>query len=499
MNRSTWSCVLMFFLCLPFMTGMTGVSYAQDNIMSDDSITGAVERALRRDGVVPVDTIRVQTKEGIVNLTGSVSNILARDRSVYIAELVKGVRAVNSRLNVRPSEMRTDEQIARAIQDALQADPVVPADSVQASSTNGTVTLNGAVRSFAIKQIAENVAKGVRGVLDVKNYMSVMYQPERTDNQIHGEIEHRLRWDALVNDGQIHVAVKAGRVDLSGSVGSAAEKRQARWDAWVKGVREVDDSALEVKWYLKNDDLRSKYVLRSNEEIQKAIEDAVAFDPRIASGKITPTVEDGIVTLRGTVSNLAARKAVEAIAKSTVGVTGVNNSIEIQLREPIADSDIEDAIRSGINENPYTSQSNIAVSVYDGMVDLGGRVASTFQKAEAGRIVSRAQGVRSVDNELQVIDVERSPEASLHFDWYTPMISPPDRPLDDQELHDRIKDQLWWSPFVNDEHVIVKVFNGTVTLSGTVDTWRAYQAAQESARGSGAKKVINRLRVKEYG
>jgi len=63
--------------------------------------------------------------------------------------------------------------------------------------------------------------------------------------------------------------------NLAGTVGSAAEKRQAYWDAWVAGVESVRNDGLEVKYWARDERLRKKkYVVRPDDEIKKAVEEA---------------------------------------------------------------------------------------------------------------------------------------------------------------------------------------------------------------------------------
>ncbi len=116
------------------------------------------------------------------------------------------------------------------------------------------------------------------------NNIDVDFETTRQDVEIKTEIEETLEWDVLVDDALIDVKAKDGDVTLSGVVGSAAEKREARLDAWVAGVKSVDASDLEVERWARDKDLRkNKYVTKSDEEIEDAVEDALLYDPRVPS------------------------------------------------------------------------------------------------------------------------------------------------------------------------------------------------------------------------
>ena len=68
----------------------------------------------------------------------------------------------------------------------------------------------------------------------------------------------------------------------------------------------------------------------------------------------------------------------------------------------------------------------------------------------------------------------------------------------DRELREDIRDELAYSPFVDEERVRVKVRRGVATLTGTVEDRSAMVAAVENAYEGGARKVINKLRVNRY-
>jgi len=65
----------------------------------------------------------------------------------------------------------------------------------------------------------------------------------------------------------------------------------------------------------------------------------------------------------------------------------------------------------------------------------------------------------------------------------------------DREIREDVRDELWWSPFVDEEQVEVSVEDGTVTLAGTVDTPGEKRAALENAYEGGATWVRNELQV----
>ena len=88
------------------------------------------------------------------------------------------------------------------------------------------------------------------------------------DRDVRNDVVQALKWDALVNRNNVSVEVKDGRVTLTGTVGSAAEKARAITDAAIMGVKGVDATALEVAALLKQGD-RTPPVI-TDEQIKKS-------------------------------------------------------------------------------------------------------------------------------------------------------------------------------------------------------------------------------------
>ena len=65
------------------------------------SITAAVNAGLIKDNELSAIKINVDTKDGVVTLTGEAPNAAAKDRAADIAKAVKGVSSVNNNLSVK--------------------------------------------------------------------------------------------------------------------------------------------------------------------------------------------------------------------------------------------------------------------------------------------------------------------------------------------------------------------------------------------------------------
>lgn len=477
------------------LLALGSLALAQDRELADQDIADAIENEFLFDRAIDLNQIDVNVVEGVAELTGTVRHVLAKDRATEIAERVKGVRSVSNRLEVVPSPTRSDSEVRSDVVQALLRDPATDAYEIGVAVAGGIVTLTGNVESWSEKHLADTVAKGVKGVVDTRNEIDIEFAANRPDSEVKPEIENRLRWDVWVDDGLIDVAVHDGHVTLTGTVGSAAERRRAMSDAWVSGVRSVDVSGLEVEWWASDTELRrKKYAPRTDAEIERAVEDAALYDPRVASFNIEPDVQAGWITLRGTVDNLKAKRAAESVARNTVGVIGVTNRLKVRPVEQRSDVVVADEIEDALLANPTTDAYEILVSVNDGRATISGTVDSAYEKALAESVASGVKGVTEVRNLLVTPSdhtLERYP-----WSWTDSWVA---LPLTDERIRDQIENEFFWSPYIDSDDINIEVENSVATLTGNVESWRAYRAATENAIEGGAQTVVNHLSVNPPG
>lgn len=269
---------------------------------------------------------------------------------------------------------------------------------------------------------------------------------------------------------------------------------------FFSNITSVDTSKLSVKGWARDDKLRGeKYVVKSEDELRDAVEDALLYDPRVMSFNVDVDIAGSMVTLRGDVDNLKAKRAAEQDAQNTVGVSSVDNRLKVRLDTWPDDSEIAEDIRNALLRDPYVERFEVTVTVLDGTAHLYGTVDSYFEKNRADDVASRISGVLDVDNHLLVdydtayiydpyVDDYVSDDELVDYDRRAPLKT-------DSQITDSIESELWWSPFVDSDEVSVAVDDGVVTLTGTVDTWSERESATENAYEGGATLVDNDLVV----
>ena len=67
----------------------------------------------------------------------------------------------------------------------------------------------------------------------------------------------------------------------------------------------------------------------TDRELQRNVEDALAWEPSFDAASVGVTVENGVVTLRGPVNSPQEKASIDAKAQQIAGATKVKNELEI--------------------------------------------------------------------------------------------------------------------------------------------------------------------------
>jgi len=210
---------------------------------TDSEIQQDVLRELKWDTRVEETDVGVQVDEGVVTLSGTVTSWGKRFAAEEAAHRVRGVLDVANDIAIRPpgTPGRTDTEIAKAVRSALEWDVFVPEYRVQSTVSGGVVTLKGEVESWSQRDDAERAVRNLSGVRGVTNRLEVK-PPKVAATEVQKSIEDALERQAERTAKRITLDVKEGRVTLSGSVRSWAERETAVGAAkGTPGVRDVQD------------------------------------------------------------------------------------------------------------------------------------------------------------------------------------------------------------------------------------------------------------------
>lgn len=153
---------------------------------------------------------------------------------------------------------------------------------------------------------------------------------------------------------------------------------------------------------------------RANESAGEAIDDAaitskvkaaLIVDPQTKARDIHVTTYRGVVQLSGFVDSKAESQDAKRIAMQTAGVRQVNDELRIAEPETVGravdDAAITAKVKATLLANPDT-RAEIHVTTHEGIVELYGFVNSRAQIHDATRVAMEVQGVRRVENGIQL-------------------------------------------------------------------------------------------------
>src|ERR1019366_7934172 len=218
-----------------------------------------------------------------------------------------------------------------------------------------------------------------------------MKTAKESDKQLRDAVLRQLEWDPQVTSNDINVATADGVVTLTGFVHSYAEKYAAEKAAQaVYGDKALADD-IEVK----------PGSARTDPEIARDAVHAMKINVTVPDEKIKTLVNEGFVTLEGTVDWDFQRRGAESCVRNVAGVRGVVNHLKIKPRVSVGEvsSKIEEALR----RNAELDARRITVSATDSKVHLYGSVRSWFEREEAERAAWSSPGVAEVIDHISIV------------------------------------------------------------------------------------------------
>jgi osmotically-inducible protein OsmY len=193
--------------------------------MFDQGLQSRVMAALGANPRVDHDEIAVACVDGgHVVLRGHAENPDKSTQAVRTAFAVPGVRTVDDQLSPRRrgAPHRADARTEAAVLNALIANGMLPAETMHVHVSDGTVTLSGRVDFPYQRDEAEEMAKAVPGVSEVRNDLSVWIRV--SVNEV-TELVTKAIGEAGAD--QLTVSTHRNVVTLSGTVRSTADRDAA--------------------------------------------------------------------------------------------------------------------------------------------------------------------------------------------------------------------------------------------------------------------------------
>lgn len=159
-------------------TGAAAPATTVGTEVDDSVVTTRVKTALLDNIDVKGFDIQVETRKGEVMLSGFVSNQAQIDQAVNVAKGVEGVTNINNKLSIKDGVATVgnkldDSVITTEVKAALLADANIKSLDITVTTHKGEVQLSGFVNNQGQIDRAQEIAKGVSGVTQVANQMSI--------------------------------------------------------------------------------------------------------------------------------------------------------------------------------------------------------------------------------------------------------------------------------------------------------------------------------------
>jgi hyperosmotically inducible protein len=200
---------------------------------------------------------------------------------------------------------------------------------VSVASAEGVVTLTGTVPDRGTKELAQDTVENLPGVVRVDNRIELKSEaPEHSDTWIALKVRGQLLIRANVSAVSTKVDVKDGKVTLSGTVQTMAQKDLTEVD-----VRDMDD----VKSVENN--LVVTAPGSSDTSLQETIDDAsitaqvkyALLSHRSTSALATKvSTDNAVVSIQGVADSAAEISLVTKLAEDTRGVKSVVNGMTVK-------------------------------------------------------------------------------------------------------------------------------------------------------------------------
>jgi VCBS repeat-containing protein len=215
-------------------------------------------------------------------------------------------------------------------------------------------------------------------------------------------------------------------------------------------------------------------MIKSDLQLKQDVEAELRWDPKLNAEQIGVAVNNGAVSLLGTIDSYAEKRAAEEAVKRVGAVRVFADELSVRVLGPHVhdDSEIAEAALRALSWDVWVPKT-VTAKIQGGMITLEGRVDWNYQRDSAERAVRNLEGVISVNNAIKVktaatvAQVRERVEAALQR----------------QATHDA-------------NSIQVATNGSVVTLSGNASSWHAIEEATAAAWGApGVTDVLQKLEM----
>ena len=211
----------------------------------------------------------------------------------------------------------------------------------------------------------------------------------------------------------------------------------------------------------------------NREELRDRILQELDWDAGADASRLEIAVENGKVTLTGTVESFPEKASIISAVMRVKGVRELSYEVVVRPGRPVPDVELRRRAKDVLAWDVRIPQDGIDVTVANGWVTLSGKVARAQLRTYASRLVSTLAGVTGVTNSIRV-----------------------DEQLTAPALKDEIEAAFERNARLEASRLRVSLAGRTVVLDGFVETLYERQLAEETAWAApGVTEVDNRIEV----
>lgn len=214
------------------------------------------------------------------------------------------------------------------------------------------------------------------------------------DYALREKILHYISVDPDLRTEKFDVVMVNGGAVYSGTIGNCALKKKALMiAATIRGVINVTDEMTVPRGTIADADL-AKAVVGTLSDAADAL-GLQALDVQVA---------DGVLTLKGRVKDMMARKNAEDYAGRVLGITRIANLLQPDdAPSGTDDTSLKKAVVSYLRDfRTFSMPADVTVAVKDGVVTLTGKTHLYMGRQLAAVVAGLVHGVARVDNRIHI-------------------------------------------------------------------------------------------------
>jgi osmotically-inducible protein OsmY len=211
------------------------------------------------------------------------------------------------------------------------------------------------------------------------------------DHALRQDILDQLDFEPSIDANDIGVTVEDGVVTLSGHTPNYQQKLTV--ERIVSRIRGVKGMAIEIE-------VRAGAPGTADDEIAKRALNTLNWSTVVPPDKVQVKVQDGWVTLSGTLDWHYQKRGAENALRGLKGVRGITNLVELKPR--VSAKDVKSRIEGALKRSADVEAKAIKVNVLGNKVILEGNVRAWSERRAVEQAAWSVPGVTTVDDRLTV-------------------------------------------------------------------------------------------------